>query len=525
MTNTAFLRLFSLLVLCFLFSCNADDLTEKDLIKDEDPKEEEIMESSLGGNECFEWVFPLSVEMVDGTILTGEDRISLREQMKEWYEDHPDAQEKFHFVYPLQVIHNGESVIVNSDEELKEIRKACHDHTEVMNDHENDCYKFIFPMSLELPDGTIISGNRDELHEQIKEWYDSHPDVEEKPAIVFPVDVHSVLADVPLTIESQEHLRALIEECKDHFGHNEMDGHNDCYEIIFPIHMELPDGTIIGGNREELHEQIKEWYEAHPDVMQQPAIVFPIEVHTVLTDGPLTLENREQLHELKLRCEEFFGQGGMNDHENDCYEIIFPIHMELPDGTIIGGNREELHEQIGQWYEAHPDVAAEPAIVFPIEVRTILADGPLTINSREELQALREECHQLTTTGGGGMNENDCYEIIFPIHMELPDGTIIGGNREELHEQIGQWYEAHPDVAAEPAIVFPIEVRTILADGILTINHPEQLAQLREECHELTTTGGGQDHDCPELEANIGDPCRDDHGHEGVVNEHCECEL
>ena len=68
--------------------------------------------------ERFEFIYPLTFIMPDGTeivINNDEDWYELRE----WYEANPDVEEEPELQFPLQIIVDGETIEINSYEELR----------------------------------------------------------------------------------------------------------------------------------------------------------------------------------------------------------------------------------------------------------------------------------------------------------------------------------------------------------------------------------------------------------------------
>ena len=75
----------------------------------------------------FEFVFPISFTMPDGSVISGEDHKEIKESMKEWYDANPDSKEKPELVFPVDVIVKSkdgeETVTISSKEEMQELRK------------------------------------------------------------------------------------------------------------------------------------------------------------------------------------------------------------------------------------------------------------------------------------------------------------------------------------------------------------------------------------------------------------------
>jgi hypothetical protein len=62
---------------------------------------------------------------------------------------------------------------------------------------------------------------------------------------------------------------------------------------------------------------------------------------------------------------------------------------------------EEDFDLIKDWYEANPDVEEKPIPVFPVDLE--LRDGTIvTVNSQEEMHELLRDCHGHHGNGGNG---------------------------------------------------------------------------------------------------------------------------
>lgn len=68
------------------------------------------------------------------------------------------------------------------------------------------------------------------------------------------------------------------------------------------------------------------------------------------------------------------------------------------------------------------------------------------------------------TNGVQSGDSTDCFEIVFPIQINLPGtGVVSVDGYLDLATQVGAWYDANPNSPDEPSPVFPIDV--ILEDG------------------------------------------------------------
>lgn len=184
-------------------------------------------------------------------------------------------------------------------------------------------------------------------------------------------------------------------------------GKYGCYELVFPVTLVLPDSTTATVNSyDEMKQTLRTYFDAHgggghqhhhgPGARPRIDFVFPISV--VSQDGEvITVESQEQLRELRAECEGasfgHHGPGGHGQHGLSCFEIVFPITIQFPDSSTVAVNsREELHKTLREWRKNNPGASARPQMVFPITVK-MTDDGTLvTVNSRDELRQLKEDC-------------------------------------------------------------------------------------------------------------------------------------
>ena len=80
------------------------------------------------------------------------------------------------------------------------------------------CFKFKYPLSYSMPDGSIISGNdRKEICVAMKSWYEINEKTKTKPQLVFPVTILTFDDDKNIArkkLESQEELKSAMASCK-----------------------------------------------------------------------------------------------------------------------------------------------------------------------------------------------------------------------------------------------------------------------------------------------------------------------
>ena len=205
-------------------------------------------------------------------------------------------------------------------------------------------------------------------------------------------------------------------------------------ELTFPFELELPDGTLVTVNsEEELWALIDQWYEEHE---------------------------------------------GDYEEEEDCFELVYPVTVQYPDGNTIMANTEDELEQIFEDWEDQngEDSETYPTLVYPFQV---LDADSMTINveNMEQEVALWEQCY--------GDEFEICFDVVFPVTVNLPDGTTTTADSEDALEDIyNAWLEQHGDDTENcPEIAFPFDIT--LEDGITqTITNEEELDRVLENCYD-----------------------------------------
>lgn len=170
-----------------------------------------------------------------------------------------------------------------------------------------------------------------------------------------------------------------------------------CYELVFPVTLEFPDGTTAEVlDYAELKQAIRAWVMANdrPRPHIRPHLLLPFDV--INEDGEIiTVGTHDELIALRRACiTDVFGPNhpGHLGKDRPCFRPVFPLTLEFPDGSQVSVlSPRELHMAIRTWKAAHPDSNERPQFVFPITVQ--LRDGTqVVVNTPEELRALKHEC-------------------------------------------------------------------------------------------------------------------------------------
>src|SRR5690349_15843127 len=85
----------------------------------------------------------------------------------------------------------------------------------------------------------------------------------------------------------------------------------------------------------------------------------------------------------------------------------------------------------------------------------------------------------------GGLGRYGCYELVFPVSITLPDGTVVDvDDYDALKSAVRRYFEDHDRPRRHRQLfqfVFPVSV--INQEGeVITLENQEQMIRLRVDC-------------------------------------------
>lgn len=184
-------------------------------------------------------------------------------------------------------------------------------------------------------------------------------------------------------------------------------------------------------------------------------------------------------------------RGGMGRF--GCYELVFPVTIVLPDGSATEVNSyDEVKLALRAYFEANggprPHHGNRPHLSFEFPLSVISEDGEIiTVDSEEQLRRLRADCAGASFGNhppqGHGQHGLSCFDIVFPINLQFPDGTTAeAADRLALRQLIRTWRENNPGATERPQIVFPLTVKMDDDGTLVIVGSREELRQLKEDC-------------------------------------------
>lgn len=200
----------------FLTSCDKENTISEEIVENFVDESVEAMDrsGSMGRGGCFELVFPITVDFPDGTSSEVDSYETLRGSIRSWKEANTESEERPSLAFPIEVVgQEGELISITSSEELRELRQTCRRNFIKNNKKKDRCFKLVFPISLNYPDGTTTEyPDRRAMKQDLRAWKQANPDAEERPSLVFPVDVELEDGTI-VSIASAEELQAQKDSC------------------------------------------------------------------------------------------------------------------------------------------------------------------------------------------------------------------------------------------------------------------------------------------------------------------------
>lgn len=253
-----------------------------------------------------------------------------------------------------------------------------------------------------------------------------------------------------------------------------------CFSYVFPLGLMIPGkGQMSISSEQEFEKSVSDYFEAHPDTEQLPSIVFPIRIQT---DGhTVRVATEEDLDDLFEACyaEELSELHQIGEMEGSCFTYAYPITINRG-GKNIQLNSEEDWDKL-----ASPEAELEVEIAFPLTV--IRADGSKeVVRSEAQLEELADACYGLGAQESEFSDEmldvDICYEYVYPVSMEMPDGKLYKVASEEAFDKlIDQQLDAGFEFEELPEVAYPYTVKK--RDGTqVRIKSEKDLIRLEDSC-------------------------------------------
>ena len=263
-----------------------------------------------------------------------------------------------------------------------------------------ECFTLEFPVSFNMPDGSLVTVEADDEENwaEIKTWYETNQDSEERPTMQFPVGI--LFDEESLVIENQEEMRSAYQECyPKRDGEWSRDRDETCFYLVYPVTYVMPDGSTISvtSDDEDGWSDLKDWYEENEDSEDKPELQYPVDIVVETEEGTstVTINGEEEMAAAKRECHTEWEEDWDEDDERDCFEYVLPVTFLMPDGSTITVEDEEGWYSLRVWYEENRGYEEEPSIQYPITISQETEEGLITVTltSGEEMEEVYSECY------------------------------------------------------------------------------------------------------------------------------------
>ena len=267
------------------------------------------------------------------------------------------------------------------------------------------CFQIEFPYTIQMPNGVTytIDSDDDSDFEEIKNYYEQNSGMDERPSIVFPINITTNDGE-SVTINNEDDMKDAYRDC----SRRDRDWGEDkeCFALVYPVTYIAPDGSTFEISNEEDEagwEALKAWYEANPDSEAMPALSYPVSITYRSEEGEdiVIINNEEEMHAAKEECREMWDEGdeewdeGDEEWDEECYSFVYPLTFIVSDGSSFVINSEEDESgwyAIRRWYEENPNTEEEPSLSYPVDVITWDNEESTTttITTSEELESFEQ---------------------------------------------------------------------------------------------------------------------------------------
>ena len=263
-----------------------------------------------------------------------------------------------------------------------------------------ECFTLEFPVSFNMPDGSLVTVEADDEENwaEIKTWYETNQDSEERPTMQFPVGI--LFDEESLVIENQEEMRSAYQECyPKRDGEWSRDRDETCFYLVYPVTYVMPDGSTISvtSDDEDGWSDLKDWYEENEDSEDKPELQYPVDIVVETEEGSstVTINGEEEMAAAKRECHTEWEEDWDEDDERDCFEYVLPVTFLMPDGSTITVEDEEGWYSLRVWYEENRGYEEEPSIQYPIDISQETEEGLITVTLTrgEEMEEVYSECY------------------------------------------------------------------------------------------------------------------------------------
>ncbi len=170
-----------------LYSCVKEEAIDQPTIQNEQTID---FRGSLGQDDCFEFVYPLTLIFPDGSEKEVQNRAHGIRVIRLYIRNHPGEPYKPTVKFPYEIVFtkDGRQVTILDEQAEQEALKECQTTTD--DPELGKCYELIFPVVVIFPDGTEAKYESQGAYDDgIKSWKKENPNALDAPKLEIPYSV------------------------------------------------------------------------------------------------------------------------------------------------------------------------------------------------------------------------------------------------------------------------------------------------------------------------------------------------
>lgn len=288
---------------------------------------------------CFDFVYPISVIYNDGGVQSFSNDNEFAQAIVDQTQSHYIAD----FVYPFDVSLNGSITTIHNDTELMDAIDAC-TPLEDFTLSQMSCYELVFPVSVEMSDGSIATATNQQEFEALFGSTSVYP-----VDMVYPFEI--IEYGNTITITNSVDFQVMLYNCRPIYC--ELPISSDFlpfFDLVYPVTLIYNDGsTIVVNSSMEYDSAIYDSTAGHYIVDFQ----YNIEVVDNNNGTTTVIHNRTEFFNLiNYYISQNPGSGNNQTplpqtSDFSCFTINYPVTLVYTDGsTQVVHNDTEYDQSI-----------------------------------------------------------------------------------------------------------------------------------------------------------------------------------
>ena len=287
---------------------------------------------------CFDIVYPVSILYNDGSTQSLADDNEMAQAISGQTANHFIID----FVYPFDVIDNGNTVTINDGSDFENLVNSCITITPV-TPVQDFCFDFVFPVTIEMTDGSTVTVNNQQEFDNL--FINANANQVYPADLVYPFDVNQ--NGTIITITNSVEYQALLDSC---FGGGFYESalppsvaFNNCFTLTYPVDLVYADGTTVTVNDDT------EYDAALMNAVSNPVEDFVYDIEIVQNGTPIMVHDINEFYDILMVCASMpsgyhYSNIPPTSHFSGCFTINYPIVIVMNDGSTVTVNNDNEYD-------------------------------------------------------------------------------------------------------------------------------------------------------------------------------------